>query len=161
MLSKAEQSTALTFASWLDSIATQGARASSLLLILGLTALLAAAVINTGSAAARSPSLNLAALVVFALHSLALWPFERVICLRLQFDAKLFGSIGLGQYESLAELDHALNNISLRKKDGLANRDLASRINGTRGLIQTYVWVLAAQLILVILGATSLVISNL
>jgi hypothetical protein len=154
MISKTEKSTALTFASWLDSIATQGAKASSLLLIIGLTAMVAAIVINTNSATTHSPALGLAALAVFALHSLALWPLERVLCLRLQFDAKLFGLIGLNQYESLADLDNALNSISLRKKDDLSMRDLASRINGTRGLIRLYAWTLAAQLILVILSAT-------
>jgi hypothetical protein len=81
---------------------------------------------------------------------------ERVLCLRLAFDAKLFASIGAGQYSSLADLDGALEKVGLRKENTASvlqpPRDLADRIAGTRVLVRAYVWTLVAQFILVIVA---------
>jgi hypothetical protein len=148
MKTAVETFTAATFASWLDAVSVQGARASSLLLMLGFAAMGFSILHNQGHHAA--------ALATFALHGIVLWPLERVLCLRLAFDAKLFASIGAGQYSSLADLDGALEKVGLRKENtaGVLQppRDLADRVAGTRVLVRAYVWTLVAQFILVIVA---------
>lgn len=146
MSNSSETHTAIALASWLDAIAVNGACASSLLLLMGFAAMLATAVLHGQLS-------MVIALAIFALHGLALWPLERVLCLRLAFDAKLFASIGAGQYGSLAELDDALARIGLRKS-GVVNtshltRDFASRVDGTKRLVRAYVCTLSGQLLLV------------
>jgi hypothetical protein len=148
MKNTVETSTAMTFASWLNAVSVHGARASSLLLVLGFAAM--------GFVIVHNQGLHAAALATFALHGIVLWPLERVLCLRLAFDAKLFASIGAGQYSSLADLDGALEKVGLRKENTASvlqpPRDLADRIAGTRVLVRAYVWTLVAQFILVIVA---------
>jgi hypothetical protein len=149
MKNTSETSTAATFASWLDSISTQGARVSSLLLALGFAAM-------GLTLLAHNQGLYIAPLATFALHGVLVWPLERVLCLRLAFDAKLFASIGAEQYSSLAELDSSLVKVGLRKENATGNsqspRDLAARIAGTQTLIRTYGWALGAQFLLVVVA---------
>jgi hypothetical protein len=145
VINNTEKTTALTFASWLDSVATQGARTSSLLLLLALVAV----VFDTNS---QSQTTRMLMIVVFGLHGLVMWPLERVFCLRLNFDAKLFKSIGLGRYSALADLDDALNHIGLRKNTNTPTRDLTSRITGTRRLLRLYTWVLGGQFLLTMIA---------
>jgi hypothetical protein len=149
MKNTVETSTAATFASWLDSISTQGARVSSLLLVLGFAAM-------SFTLLAHKQELYIATLATFALHGILVWPLERVLCLRLAFDAKLFASISAEQYSSLADLDSSLAKVGLRKENATGTsqlpRDLAARIAGTQALIRAYGWALGAQFLLVIVA---------
>lgn len=85
-------------------------------------------------------------IVLFAVQLVLLMPAERVLCLRLQFDARLFAALGQGQI-GLAEVDQGLARIGLRPDQG-TSRSLSSRIAGSQRLVRLYAGVLAGQLVL-------------
>lgn len=74
---------------------------------------------------------------------LALLPIERVLALRLSFDAGLFEDLGSGRL-TLAGLDSALATLGLRRGPA-ESRPLAERIAGACALAWQHVAVVAAQ----------------
>ena len=146
----ADKPTALTLAAWLRSVHTQGAIFAAMLLAVAMLGIaLGAAALLHGSSSMK-PLLHTASfhgsMVLFAIGLLALLPAERLLCLRLQFDANLFSALGRGQSD-LTDIDQALLEIGLRKAQ-VTTRSLDSRIAGTRRLVRWYAWVLSAQFLL-------------
>lgn len=76
----------------------------------------------------------------------ALVPLERVLALRLHFDAGLFEHL-----RSLAALDHALQALRLRPA-GATTRPLADRVRGATRLMAWHGLAAAAQFAALILG---------
>lgn len=91
-----------------------------------------------------------------ALLALALVPVERVLALRLHFDAGLFRDLARdphGGRPVLASLDQALQRLRLRKPSALP-RPLGDRIEGSRRLVAWHVAVAAAQCLAVLAALT-------
>ena len=80
--------------------------------------------------------------------ALALGVAERVLALRLAFDARLFAALANGGLPSLNLLDQALAGLGLRAA-GAVPRGLTERVWGTRLLVMQHVAVVAAQAVLV------------
>jgi hypothetical protein len=142
-----DKSDALVLGAWLRSVHTQGAIFAGILLVASMAALaLGTSALHQGRAA--NPLLETSALlwpmVLFALQFFVLMPPERVLCLRLQFDARLFDALGQGQI-GLTDVDQGLARIGLRPDQG-TTRSLSSRIAGSQRLVRLYAWVLAGQL---------------
>lgn len=142
---------ALVLGAWLRSVHCQGAILACILLAASISALaLGTSALHQGREA--NPLLATSALlwpmVMFALQFFVLMPPERVLCLRLQFDARLFDALGQGQI-SLTDIDQGLARIGLRPAQ-TTTRSLSSRIAGSQKLIRLYAWVLSGQLVLAV-----------
>lgn len=91
-----------------------------------------------------------------ALLALALVPVERVLALRLHFDAGLFRELAREAQDGrpqLASLDQALQRLRLRKPSALP-RPLEDRIEGSRRLVAWHVAVAAVQGVAVLAAVT-------
>lgn len=80
--------------------------------------------------------------------ALALLPLERVLAMRLHFDAGLFADLARGQVNpvlALDALDHALAALRLRAPAAVS-RSLADRVDGARRLVFWHGATAAAQL---------------
>jgi hypothetical protein len=147
-----DQAASLVLGAWLRSMHTQGAIFAGILLVASMAALALGAsapdAIQGGDPFAGNVPLLLWPMVLFALQFFVLMPAERVLCLRLQFDARLFAALGQGQI-SLTDIDQGLARIGLRPAQ-TTTRSLSSRIAGSQKLIRLYAWVLAGQLVLAV-----------
>lgn len=89
-----------------------------------------------------------------AAMALALLPMERVLALRLHFDAGLFADLARGVTNpvlALDALDHALSALRLRAPAAVS-RSLAERVDGARRLVFWHGAVAAAQLAAVLVA---------
>ncbi len=152
-----DQPAALVLGAWLRSVHTQGAIFAGILLVASMAALALGAGIHMQGRAVN-PLLETSSLVwpmvLFAVQLVLLMPAERVLCLRLQFDARLFAALGQGQI-GLADVDQGLARIGLRPDQG-TSRSLSSRIAGSQRLVRLYAWVLGGQLVMA-LGTCALI----
>lgn len=144
-----DQPTALVLGTWLRSVHTQGGILAGILLVASMAALaVGASILMQGRSV--NPLLETSSLlwpmVLFAVQLVLLMPAERFLCLRLQFDARLFAALGQGQI-GLADVDQGLARIGVRPDQG-TTRPLSSRIAGSQRLVRLYAWVLGGQLVL-------------
>lgn len=79
--------------------------------------------------------------------ALALGLAERVLALRLAFDARLFEALANGGLPTLGLLDQALAAVGLRRASA-HSRGLAERVSGTRLLVMQHIAVVALQALL-------------
>jgi hypothetical protein len=75
---------------------------------------------------------------------------ERYFAVRLSFDQGLFARLASGEIESLAALDHSLQNLGLRTASAGEPRSLLDRIKGTRRLVNIYICLVGIQVTLLL-----------
>lgn len=147
-MNERERQACLGMADWLTALSVQGRTTSCVLVIFALAVLL--------PDWSSNPALHWTTRAIAA-TSLVFWPIERVLCLRLQFDARLFSALGEMRFAGADALDLALADIGVRKSAGSPPRSVAARIAATHKLWHRYVAILALQFIATILPTALLV----
>ena len=139
VLTVEQRALCVTLAAWLHAarhVATLG-------IVLTAVALLGLAAVAHIGRLFTACGLALAAVVLLGLA-------ERVLVLRLDFDARLFDALADGRLPTLGLLDAALTGLGLRPAGPL--RALPDRINGTQRLLRLH-WLMTTLQLLGLAGA--------